>query len=147
MKKLIFLLLSAVVFSCNESPKAPETTAPEPATSYNADWINGQWKRTNDESGKETFENWEKLSATEYSGHGFTMQGSDTVSQEKMRITQADGKWSLFVTMPPETSATKFDVTLVSDKEFMCVNDSNDFPKDRKSTRLNSSHVKISYAV
>ncbi len=129
MRRTFVLLLAAIALSCNESSKTPEKTEPEATVSENADWLSGKWKRTNDEAGKETFENWDKISAAEYSGHGFTLQSGDTVSQEKMRIVETDGKWSLLVTMPPAITATKFDVTIVNDKEFVCVNDSNDFPK------------------
>ena len=49
----------------------------------NFDWLLGKWKRLNDEVGKETFENWNKISLSKYLGIGFTMQRGDTIKREK----------------------------------------------------------------
>jgi hypothetical protein len=40
----------------------------------NFDRLLGKWERLNEEEGKETFENWNKIKEKEYSGIGFTIQ-------------------------------------------------------------------------
>lgn len=45
----------------------------------NFDWILGEWKRTNEKIGHNTYEKWTKISATEYRSFGFTLSGLDTI--------------------------------------------------------------------
>lgn len=132
MKRVFILLVSVLVLSCNQKPNQTETTETEtntaPEVAENLDWLLGNWKRVNEEEGKETFENWEKLSPSEYSGIGFTMQKGDTISQEQMRFVESNGKWSLFVTTLGETEATEFQMTELKSNEFVCTNETIDFP-------------------
>ncbi len=138
MKKTFILLTSILVLSCNQNTKTNQNESLETESNTkteiteNLDWLTGSWKRLNEEVGKETFENWEKISSSEYSGIGFTMQKGDTISQEKMDIIETNGKWTLFVKMPNDKEATKFEMTELKNNEFVCVNDSNDFPKKIK---------------
>ena len=138
MKKTFILLTSILVLSCNQNSKTNQNESLETESNTkteiteNLDWLTGSWKRLNEEVGKETFENWEKISSSEYSGIGFTMQKGDTISQEKMDIIETNGKWTLFVKMPNDKEATKFEMTELKNNEFVCVNDSNDFPKKIK---------------
>lgn len=124
MKKTLFLLIGGLILSCNQTTKTNQTE--------NLDWLTGNWKRLNDKAGKETFENWIKISPTEFSGIGFTLQKGDTISQEKMDLVQLDGKWSFIVRMPDEINPTEFKVTELKTNQFVCVNDSNDFPNKIK---------------
>lgn len=121
MKRTFVLLTSILLLSCHQNTKT-ETTE-------NLDWLTGNWKRVNEEAGKETFENWEKISPGRYSGIGFTMQNGDTISQEKMDIIETKGRWTLFVKMPNEKEPTTFQMTELKSNKFVCVNDSIDFPK------------------
>ncbi len=137
MKRTFILLTSILVLSCNQNAKTNQdekletesNTKSETKMTENLDWLTGNWKRLNEEAGKETFENWEKISPSEYSGIGFTMQKGDTISQEKMDIIETNGKWTLFVKMPNEKEATTFEMAELKSNEFVCVNDSIDFPK------------------
>ena len=140
MKRTFILLTSLLVLSCNQNTKTNENenlktksnTKTKREMTENLDWLTGNWKRLNEEAGKETFENWEKISPSEYSGIGFTIQKGDTISQEKMDIIETNGKWTLFVKMPNDKEATKFEMTELKNNEFVCVNDSIDFPKKIK---------------
>ncbi|UOE37022.1 DUF6265 family protein [Chryseobacterium oryzae] len=136
MKKSLFFLITIFVLSCNQNSKTNQTensqTESKTETTENFDWLTGKWKRLNEEAGKESFENWDKISATEYSGIGFTIQKGDTVSQEKMNIIEKDGKWTLLVKMPNEKEPTKFKNAELKNNEFVFVNDSIDFPKKVK---------------
>jgi len=88
MKQIFVYLFVIVLLSCNQSGKEgvkSETKSTEVATTTeNFNWLLGNWKRLDEEAGKETFEIWEKLSSKEYVGIGFTMQNGDTIKQEKI---------------------------------------------------------------
>ncbi len=131
MKKSVILLVSILVLSCNQNKNVNqnENSETEIEVAQNLDFLIGNWKRLNEGAGKETFENWKKISPTEYSGIGFTMQKGDTISQEKMNFVEANGKWDLFVKMPEDKEPTKFQMTELKNNEFVCVNESIDFPK------------------
>ena len=78
---------------------------------------------------KETFEVWTKISSSEYTGIGFTMQDSDTLKQEKIRLVKSGEKWDLEVQSPGDPIPIIFNITSYSDKEFICENKVLDFPK------------------
>lgn len=129
------LLCSIIALSCNQTSNQEKNTVGTPNSKVdkdkaaNMDWVLGNWKRSNDEPGKETFENWKKISLAEYSGIGFTIKNNDTISQESMTILEKEGKWKLLVKMPHEKEATLFDNLELSYNKFVFVNDSIDFPK------------------
>ncbi|AZA93795.1 hypothetical protein EG343_04475 [Chryseobacterium nakagawai] len=95
----------------------------------NFDWLTGKWKRSNEKAGKETFENWNKISPTEYAGIGFTLQKGDTINKETMKLVSSNGKWSLLVKTPKEKQFIEFKMTESKNNEFICINDSLNFPK------------------
>ncbi|MGZ2368387.1 hypothetical protein ACXR6G_01200 [Ancylomarina sp. YFZ004] len=136
MKKILILLIGVLIISCNQRKKENQKTDVKPTTliekSENFDWLLGKWKRLNEEEGKETFENWEKIKETEYSGLGFTMQNGDTIKQEKIRLTQTSGKWNLTVKVPEESESTTFNGVSHNDNEFTCENNEIDFPNKIK---------------
>lgn len=45
-----------------------------------------------------------------------------------MKLLEANGKWSLFVKTPDEKAPIEFSMTTMGSREFVCVNDSLDFP-------------------
>ena len=119
----------------------------------NFDWLLGNWKRTNEEKGKETFENWKKTNDTEYNGIGFTLQNSDTLSQEQMKLIQTNGKWNLLVKTPDEKDFIKFDMAELAENKFECKNDTLDFPKlikywkngDKMNAIVSGDSLKLSF--
>lgn len=137
MKKIFTLLFPILVFSCNprsktnqdEKLKIGSQTKSDSNINVHFDWLIGNWKRVNEVAGKETFENWEKISSNKYSGIGYTLQNGDTISQEKMDIMVTDTNWKLIVKIPKEKQTTEFKITEIKTNEFICINDSNDFPK------------------
>jgi len=124
---IISLIISFTFTSCNTKNKYNTNSINE--KSENFDWLLGKWKRNNEEQGKETFENWEKISNSEYSGIGFTIQNGDTVKQEKIKLIKSNKKWILIVKVPEETESLTFKITDLNKKSFTCKNDSLDFPK------------------
>lgn len=129
----IILLITVVIFSFNscveKSKKEIEVKTTENVVNENFDWLLGNWKRNNEEKGKETFEVWEKSSNTEYSGIGFTLQNSDTLKQEKIKLVKIGGKWILEVQPQDEPKPITFNMTSYNDQEFICENKELDFPK------------------
>lgn len=137
MKKILMLLTGILIMSCNQTKKdnRKEEVKTEAMTekSENFDWLLGKWKRLNEEEeGKETFENWNKINETEYFGIGFTMQNGDTIKQEKIRLTKTSGKWNLTVKVPEEFESITFKVISHNETEFTCENNEIDFPNKIK---------------
>ena len=89
--KLSFVILTAFTFAMCNTKQNDQKSTTQPTENF--DWLLGNWKRTNEEKGKETFENWKKTNDTEYNGIGFTLQNSDTLSQEQMKLIQL---WHLY---------------------------------------------------
>ena len=116
--------------SCNQDKKKSviTETVEIDKKSNNFDWLIGKWERLNEEEGKNTFENWEKISNTEYSGIGFTMQNGDTIKQEKIQLINTGEKWNLTVKVPEEMESISFKMTNHSENEFTCENTEIDFP-------------------
>lgn len=147
MKNLLFLLLIVMIISCNQNKKEGQETEVKSTTliekSKNFDWLLGNWKRLNEKDGKETFENWEKIKETEYSGIGFTMLKNDTIKQEKIRLIKNNEKWDLKVKSPEDTTYINFTGVSHNDKEFTCENNELDFPNKIKywknGSKLNAS--------
>ena len=122
--------------SCNQTKKEKQKEEIKSETmiekSENFDWLLGKWKRLNEEEGKETFENWNKINETKYSGIGFTMQNGDTIKQEKIRLTKTSGKWNLTVKVPEESESITFNGISHNETEFTCENNEIDFPNKIK---------------
>ena len=91
-------------------------------------WLLGDWKRLNEEDGKETFENWEKVSATEYAGIGFTLQKGDTISKEHIQLLKVNQNWDLVVSLGSGSEPVTFKGFTHAETEFSCENIANDFP-------------------
>lgn len=126
MKPVIIVFLGFFVLSCSSHSESTEKAEP------NLDWLLGNWKRTNEEAGKETYESWGKPNDSSYSGIGLTIQKGDTIFQEKMNIFLSGGKGALFVKMPDEEKATEFRLTELTPNAFVFINEANEFPKKIK---------------
>jgi len=154
--RIIVLITIPTLFfnSCIENDnKETKTKVEEKISNENFDWLLGNWKRLNEEEGKETFENWEKIKETEYSGIGFTMQNGDTIKQEKIRLTKTSGKWNLTVKVPEESEAITFNGVSHNENEFICENNEMDFPNrikywkngDKINAAVSGGKMKISF--
>jgi len=146
MKKILILLIGILIISCNQTKKEKQKAEIKSTTTIekpeNFDWLLGKWKRLNEEEGKETFENWNKIKETEYSGIGFTMQNGDTIKQEKIRLTKVNGKWNLTVKVPEESESITFNGISHNENEFTCENNEIEFPNKikywRNGNRINA---------
>ena len=127
---IIAILASFTFISCNTKSKSNSINE----KTENFDWLLGIWERTNEEEGKETFENWKKISNTEYAGVGFTMQNGKVKKSEKIKLIKQKGKWDLIVEVDEanevyDKEPVTFKMTELSSSSFTCENDSIDFPK------------------
>lgn len=134
MKNILSLILMAgtvfAVGSCNSISNQKKNTIDQQGGEF--DWLVGNWLRLNEEADKTTYENWEKSSSNGYVGIGFTMHNSDTIKQERMQIEKMNGAWILTVKVPEEKESIPFPITQILKDEFVCKNDSLDFPRTIK---------------
>ena len=158
MKKTgIFLIATLAILSfnsCAEKNKIETKVLTEKKVANEKfDWLLGNWKRNNEEIGKETFEIWKKNSDFEYSGIGFTMQNNDTINQEKIKLLKFENKWILKVQPQDEPNPITFMMTSYNEKEFICENKELDFPKlikywkngNKLSALVSGDDVEISF--
>lgn len=157
MKLLWISTIGTLILSCSESKKEIQHSDANSSTILQEpegfDWLLGEWKRLNEEEGKETFENWWKIGETEYSGIGFTMQNGDTIKQEKIQLIQNEGKWSLTVKVPEELESVTFDGINHAENEFTCGNTEIDFPNkirywkngDKINASVSGGEMEISF--
>jgi len=118
MKNLIGLLIILLGLSCSQKN-----------TTHNFDWLIGSWIRTNDKEGNITYEHWTKSSSIEYKGLGYTLQNSDTIFKEQLRLIKIDKNWSFEVTGVNE-NPTLFQLTNQTENRFESENKFNEFPKN-----------------
>ena len=118
MKNLIGLLIILLGLSCSQKN-----------TTHNFDWLIGSWILTNDKEGNITYEHWTKSSSIEYRGLGYTLQNSDTIFKEQLRLIKINEDWSLEVKGVNEYP-TLFLLTNHTENSFVCENKINEFPKN-----------------
>ncbi len=128
MRVIIGVICLLILVSCNSNKPLQVGEKSVVPTTYNFDWLLGDWKRTNDEPGNRTFESWNKESDQLYVGKGWTMKSKDTISQEIMHIELENQNWVLKVSLPGIYEVT-FDNINTTKNSFEFGNDKNDFPK------------------
>lgn len=116
--------------AANHTIEQDTTLLTTPQVDSSLQWLVGNWKRLNEETGKETFECWAKLDSAHFTGVGFTICNGDTISKELMDLVDSSGIWSFEVKLAQEQEPTIFKVISIKPNEFVCVNDSNEFPKN-----------------
>lgn len=102
-------------------------------------YLLGEWKRTNETAGKETYEAWKKISEEEYIGLGYTLSAGDTIWKENIKLIKEVDHWDYEVTGQGDTQPTPFKVTKVSSNGFECFNPVNEFPKTIQYKREGNS--------
>lgn len=123
MKNIFAAFIFFISISCTENTNTKYQGIPT-----NLDWLVGNWQRTNNQVGKQTFEHWIKESNGVYAGFGFTLQDQDTVFKENLRILKNKELLYLEVTGVNE-NPTLFLFSNHSDSSFVCENEENEFPK------------------
>ena len=92
------------------------------------DWLVGTWMRTNAKPGRSGAEVWTSKN-NELMGRGVNLKGMDTVFVEKLKIVSKDGKLFYVADFPENKSETFFEITELTNKNFVCENRKHDFPK------------------
>jgi len=132
MKKTFILLIGILFVSCNqiknEKSMTSENAVKVTEVTDDFDWLLGNWKMSNEEVGKESFENWEKISKTEYIGSSFTIQKGDTISHEKFKLIKANNIWSFKIQLEGELIPSSFKMTSFNAQQFICENKALNFP-------------------
>ena len=109
------------------------------------DWLLGNWKRNNEEEGKDTYEVWTKKSNTEYLGFGYTLMEKDTLSQERIKLVFKENNWQIEVQQPDNPEPIVFSATIYNANEFVCENSELSFPNMIKYWKKdNTIHAIIS---
>lgn len=144
-KSFIVLLISLGLGACEHSAKPSELAKPEMVSEEYSKSIEesliGNWERTNNGAEERTFEFW-KATKNGVSGIGFTLVDEDTVFKEILEIVELEGNRYYDVRgVNPEP--TLFKLIEVSDSHFVCVNDSNEFPKRIEYQFANDSMTAI----
>ena len=124
MKHLILIILLSVSISCeNKNESKQDFNAIN-----NIDWLMGDWVRINDKPNKKTSEYWNKISNTEYTGLGITLEGADTTFREDLKIVHNDKHW-VYEVRGVNENMTPFVFTEITESSFVCENEKNEFPK------------------
>jgi len=132
MKKIFILLVGILVISCNsDKTKTKKNIAKLTETTDNFDWLLGKWKRSNETTGKETFENWGKISKTEYIGFSYTTQNTDTIYEEKFKLIKLNNNWSFKIMLKGEVKPSSFKMTSSNSQEFICENNLKNYPNKK----------------
>ena len=93
------------------------------------DWLEGTWIRTNVKPGRSAEEKWQKISPTEWQGLGVTMNGTDTVFVEKLKLVAKDGNIFYVADIVENKEPVYFKLTNITGNSFVCENSKHDFPK------------------
>ncbi|MEL7145442.1 MAG: DUF6265 family protein [Bacteroidota bacterium] len=129
---VVHLLLFA--FACQPASQKDESRSGLASFS----WLVGEWQRENDDVGKQTFEYWEQLSDTVYTGLGCTIAAGDTTFREDLRIHRSAGSWFLEVTGVHE-EPVQFKIIAVQPTGFLATNPDNEFPKEIRYTKTENA--------
>ncbi len=92
-------------------------------------WLIGTWHRTHMKPGHSGTEVWHPVSATELTGMGISMQGTDTAFVEKLKIIFRDNTLFYVADVPENKEPVLFRFTELSFNKFVCENPQHDFPK------------------
>jgi hypothetical protein len=112
----IFSLLSGLTFlmSCTQGP--------------DLDWLTGKWYM--EEGSLITVEEWEQTGPAEWKGLGYSMDGTDSVFVEEMRIFMMDDSL-YFEVLLPDAETPKYFVNISEAPDRLHFQDlTNDFPTD-----------------
>jgi len=131
MKKIFILFIGILVISCNQDKNKKTKTNKDSIEltekTNDFDWLLGKWKRSNEVIGKETFENWDKISKTEYVGSSCTIQNTDTIYQENFRLIKSNNNWDFKIQLKGELKPSTFKMTSFNNQEFICENNKLNF--------------------
>jgi len=105
------------------------------------DWIEGRWSF--EEGALITYEEWEQSGPNEWTGLGYSMDGSDSVFIERMRISLKSDSLYFHVLLPDEENEKQF-VNISSNPEILnFYNPENDFPINIVYEKIGTDSLKV----
>ena len=143
MKYIFLIMMISFTLSCKQKNKSNSEAIKAITITENFDWLLGNWKRSNDKEGKQTYENWVKIDEGVYQGLGYTMQESDTIWEEGIRLIHTNNAWIFEVKGKDESESTIFELTDIQTEAFTCENEENEFPKKIKYSKSGEKLVAI----
>lgn len=93
------------------------------------EWLLGTWKRTNTKPGRSGYERWEKINDQELQGVGVSLNGSDTLFIEKLKIILRNDTLYYVADVSENNRLVYFKFIALREGGFTCENPSHDFPK------------------
>ena len=127
---VLLLGIIAIAISCSKPGKmASENGVEGYAKLQKASWLIGSWKGHNPEGNPSEY--WEKINDSTFSGRGYFIIGSDTVSSEELRLEQHSDKLFYIPTVKTQNNGepVKFVMTSSSDNQLVFENPRHDFPQ------------------
>lgn len=135
MKNILFILMLLAISPLTFS-QADNTLMEEDFS-----WLTGSWERVNDNPKNKTTEFWEKISSQEWKGLGLTVQDTDTVFMEHMKISKREDDLYLNVSTPGNSEPIDFKITKHDKSSFIAENPAHDFP-NKISYELTTAGIK-----
>jgi hypothetical protein len=135
---LLVASLALAIWSCAPQPPSAdegiqngESTPIEGLTDRNYDfsWLEGHWHRLGQKGEAQTYEVWRESEDGQFLGHGFVLQGTDTVWEERMVLLSVNDGWQLRVKTPGNDDEVQFAMTSSGPYQFIVKNPQHDFPQ------------------
>jgi len=93
-------------------------------------WLEGRWSRLHiKKQGRTAVEVWKKTNDKEFTGIGVTLQGTDTVFVEKLKIILQGNEIHYVADIPENPEPVHFKFTRQTAHGFTCENPTHDYPK------------------
>ena len=98
----------------------------QPNDAGRLEWLCGTWQ--NISTGE--FEQWSRGDdGIDLIGLGFALSGKDTIINERMMISNENGKSWFIADVPQNQTLVRFEISSSTANEFYCTNPEHDFPK------------------
>jgi hypothetical protein len=126
--KIVTALMLGMMFSSLVFAQSP--TEKVMSDFHSLSWLEGRWSRINiKRPGRTAYEVWKKPNDKEFTGIGITLQGTDTVFVEKLKIVIQGNEIHYVADVPENPELVHFKFTAQSPQGFTCENPNHDFPK------------------
>lgn len=144
MKTTLLLPFAAalLLFHACSTPAAPgDANASKTAQLKQLEWLSGSWGSS--DSTSVSTETWAKKNDSTFSGHSFTIAGSDTVFNEWISLEERAGKLNYVVTVKNQNGElpVAFAMTSMDEKSVVFENPMHDFPQRIAYTRVNADSL------
>jgi len=127
MKNILILYLMLLA---TKSLTAQTTSEKTKSDFQSLSWLEGKWTSSNNtKPGRHTIESWKKTGEYEFTGRGATLQGSDTLFAERLKIIIEGNEIHYVADIVENKNPVHFVFTMTGPNIFICENLQHDFPK------------------